>query len=60
MLSFFSVRWNKIPSADALGNFDLLLDEELAAQEEQAQTAQAAQAAQPSTKGRGGGGNRWK
>lgn len=50
----FSVRWNKIPSADALGNFDLLLDEELAAQEEQAQTAQ------PSTKGRGGGGNRWK
>ncbi|XP_019844628.2 polyglutamylase complex subunit TTLL1 isoform X1 [Bactrocera dorsalis] len=48
------VRWNKIPSADALGNFDLLLDEELAAQEEQAQTAQ------PSTKGRGGGGNRWK
>lgn len=54
------MRWNKIPSADALGNFDLLLDEELAAQEEQAQTAQAAQAAQPSTKGRGGGGNRWK
>ncbi|XP_039962746.1 polyglutamylase complex subunit TTLL1 isoform X2 [Bactrocera neohumeralis] len=48
------VRWNKIPSADALGNFDLLLDEELAAQEEQAQTAQ------PSTKGRGAGGNRWK
>ncbi|XP_018786552.1 PREDICTED: probable tubulin polyglutamylase TTLL1 isoform X1 [Bactrocera latifrons] len=48
------VRWNKIPSSDALGNFDLLLDEELAAQEEQAQSAQ------PSTKGRGGGGNRWK
>uniref|UniRef100_A0A034WF49 Polyglutamylase complex subunit TTLL1 n=1 Tax=Bactrocera dorsalis TaxID=27457 RepID=A0A034WF49_BACDO len=48
------VRWNKIPSADALGNFDLLLDEELAAQEEQAQIAQ------PSTKSRGGGGNRWK
>uniref|UniRef100_A0A1B0B018 ATP-grasp domain-containing protein n=1 Tax=Glossina palpalis gambiensis TaxID=67801 RepID=A0A1B0B018_9MUSC len=28
------VRWNKIPSQDALGNFELLLDEEIAAQEE--------------------------
>ncbi|KAL7734243.1 hypothetical protein ACLKA6_011910 [Drosophila palustris] len=28
------VRWNKIPSADALGNFELLIDEELAAQDE--------------------------
>ncbi|GFG32619.1 hypothetical protein Cfor_12369, partial [Coptotermes formosanus] len=28
------VRWNKIPSPEALGNFDLLLDEELASQEE--------------------------
>lgn len=28
------VRWNKIPNADVLGNFELLLDEELAAQEE--------------------------
>lgn len=28
------VRWNKIPSAEALGNFELLLDEELAAQED--------------------------
>lgn len=28
------VRWNKIPSPEALGNFELLLDEELAAQED--------------------------
>jgi tubulin polyglutamylase TTLL1 len=28
----FSVRWNKIPSAENLGNFELLIDEELAAQ----------------------------
>lgn len=28
------VRWNKIPNPEALGNFELLLDEELAAQEE--------------------------
>jgi tubulin polyglutamylase TTLL1 len=27
-----SVRWNKIPSAENLGNFELLIDEELAAQ----------------------------
>jgi hypothetical protein len=30
----FSVRWNKVPSPEALGNFDLLLDEELTSQEE--------------------------
>lgn len=29
----FSVRWNKVPSPDRLGNFELLLDEELAALE---------------------------
>lgn len=28
----FSVRWNKIPSAENLGNFELLIDEELASQ----------------------------
>ncbi|RLU21017.1 hypothetical protein DMN91_007633 [Ooceraea biroi] len=28
------VKWNKLPSPDALGNFELLLDEELAAQDE--------------------------
>lgn len=28
------VRWNKVPSAEALGNFELLLDEELSAHEE--------------------------
>lgn len=33
------VRWNKVPSADALGNFELLIDEELAAQEEQHQNS---------------------
>jgi tubulin polyglutamylase TTLL1 len=31
------VKWNKIPSPDTLGNFELLLDEELAAQAESAQ-----------------------
>lgn len=29
-----SVRWNKCPPPEALGNFELLLDEELVAQEE--------------------------
>ena len=32
MLDFSSVRWNKIPSAENLGNFELLIDEELASQ----------------------------
>ncbi len=32
------VKWNKIPSQDNLGSFELLLDEELAAQAETAQT----------------------
>lgn len=49
---YFSVRWNKIPSADALGNFDLLIDEELAAQEE-AQNSQQ-------NKNSKSMGNRWK
>ena len=31
------VKWNKIPSPDSLGSFELLLDEELAAQAESAQ-----------------------
>ena len=31
------VKWNKIPSPDNLGSFELLLDEELAAQAESAQ-----------------------
>lgn len=30
---FFSVRWNKVPSAAAMGNFELLIDEEVLAQE---------------------------
>lgn len=29
-----SVRWNKIPNPEALGNFELLIDEELAAQDD--------------------------
>lgn len=42
IFSFFQdgvpdVKWNKIPSPDALGSFELLLDEELAAQAESAQ-----------------------
>jgi len=31
---WFSVKWNKSPSPEALGNFELLLDEELAVQDE--------------------------
>lgn len=26
----FSIRWNKVPNSDAMGSFELLLDEELA------------------------------
>lgn len=32
LLKISSVRWNKIPSAENLGNFELLIDEELATQ----------------------------
>lgn len=34
LLVLNSVRWNKIPKPEALGNFELLLDEELASHEE--------------------------
>lgn len=34
MIGSISVKWNKSPSPEALGNFELLLDEELAAQDE--------------------------
>lgn len=34
LFSCSSVRWNKIPSLEALGNFELLLDEEIAAQDD--------------------------
>ncbi|XP_055537111.1 polyglutamylase complex subunit TTLL1-like [Wyeomyia smithii] len=45
------VRWNKIPSPEMLGNFDLLIDEEIAAQDESV----------PSTNGKGrSSSNRWK
>lgn len=33
------VRWNKIPSTDALGNFELLIDEELAAAQDESSTS---------------------
>lgn len=33
------VRWNKVPNSDSLGNFELLIDEELIAQEENGNTA---------------------
>jgi len=42
-----STRWNKVPSQEALGNFELLLDEELAAQESESTSRR---------EGRGGGG----
>lgn len=44
----YSVRWNKIPSQEALGNFELLIDEELAAQDESSGAA------------KGKSSNRWK
>ena len=30
LLLDFSIRWNKVPNSDAMGSFELLLDEELA------------------------------
>lgn len=52
---FNSVRWNKIPAPEALGNFELLLDEELAAQDENNVTKDKMK------NGAGGSGaNRWK
>lgn len=50
----FSVRWNKVPSPDSLGNFELLLDEELAAQDE------AVHGSSSSAKDKSKGGSRWK
>ncbi|KAL9886412.1 polyglutamylase complex subunit TTLL1-like isoform 1-T2 [Glossina fuscipes fuscipes] len=46
------VRWNKIPSQDALGNFELLLDEEIAAQEDNSNAHHSKNARSL--------GNRWK
>lgn len=52
---WISVRWNKIPAPEALGNFELLLDEELAAQDENNVTKDKMK-----TGGAGSGANRWK
>ncbi|SPP77575.1 probable tubulin polyglutamylase TTLL1 [Drosophila guanche] len=49
------VRWNKVPSADALGNFDLLIDEELAAQDEAQNSSTSTTHAKASKMG-----SRWK
>lgn len=49
------VRWNKVPHADVLGNFELLLDEELSAQEENGQNQQRDRSIKLT-----GSGNRWK
>ncbi|XP_037937126.1 probable tubulin polyglutamylase TTLL1 [Teleopsis dalmanni] len=46
------VRWNKVPTREALGNFELLFDEDLAAQDDLQISGQA-------NKGRAYG-NRWK
>uniref|UniRef100_A0A182FZS6 Polyglutamylase complex subunit TTLL1 n=3 Tax=Nyssorhynchus TaxID=44543 RepID=A0A182FZS6_ANOAL len=46
------VRWNKIPSPDMLGNFDLLIDEEIAAQEDNMQNSSSGKHRSNS--------NRWK
>ncbi|XP_011068408.1 PREDICTED: probable tubulin polyglutamylase TTLL1 [Acromyrmex echinatior] len=45
------VKWNKLPSPEALGNFELLLDEELAVQDERESS---------SSKYRGSSLNKWK
>lgn len=31
---FFSVRWNKVPTKEAMGDFELLIDEDIIQQEE--------------------------
>lgn len=49
------VRWNKVPDADALGNFELLLDEELTSHEENGQNQQRERSIKLSTSS-----NRWK
>lgn len=49
------VRWNKVPSADALGNFELLLDEELTAQDVNGSNQPREKSTKPGTSG-----NRWK
>lgn len=49
------VRWNKVPSPDVLGNFELLLDEELTSQEESVQHQQRDKNIKPLASG-----NRWK
>lgn len=49
------VRWNKVPSTDALGNFELLLDEELLAQDENGSNQPKDKPAKPGTSS-----NRWK
>lgn len=45
-----SVRWNKIPKPEALGNFELLLDEELASHEELHTTSQSGKGKSSSTR----------
>ena len=47
----FSVRWNKIPNPESLGNFELLLDEDLAAPD---------YSSNQRDKSKGGSTNRWK
>lgn len=49
------VRWNKVPCADSLGNFELLLDEELTTQDESGQNQQRDRNMKFA-----GGINRWK
>lgn len=49
------VRWNKIPNADALGNFELLLDEDVSAQEEIGNNIQKEKMTKPASNS-----SRWK
>lgn len=51
MVGLISVKWNKLPSPEALGNFELLLDEELAVQDERESSL---------SKYRGSSLNKWK
>lgn len=49
------VRWNKVPDANLIGNFELLLDEELTAHEENNQSQQRERSVKISL-----GNSRWK
>lgn len=54
------VRWNKVPNPESLGNFELLLDEELLAQDESAGGANPVQSNKMSKASVAATSSRWK